>query len=211
MASCTCTYSSIHLSWRWQVENSCNLNSLQARRVCVCGRRGRGGCGHVHPCCPQQAYHSSSAPSKTKFACGQLFRLDRGEELAEMNTSCNNNLLLDLRHCNYPDQVRQAPVSKRHHESVVTRTSLARLPRRTCLGPALLTLLQRQQQAAVTLRQLGCQDLVSRQEPLRLSEIALHPIHLDTKVTLPVECHIDGRSRSGILLLRCNECRTLVL
>ena len=46
----------------------------------------------------------------------------------------------------------------------------------TSLGPAILTFLQRQRQAAVILRDLGCQLLVRRHEPL----------WRDTKVTMPV-------------------------
>ena len=68
-----------------------------------------------------------------------------------------------------------------------------------CLGPALLTVRQRQQQAAENLCEHGCQIVVSRQEPLRLCEVALHAFHLDARITLTVEFHLDGCSRSGIL------------
>ena len=73
-----------------------------------------------------------------------------------------------------------APCSllKERYNDYVTRTCLARFAKRTSLRPALLTLLQRQRQATTTLREVGCQLLISRQEPLPLGEIALHAFHL---------------------------------
>ena len=135
---------------------------------------------------PQQVYHSATSTSETKFACGHAFRLeqghhrtDRGDDLGEVTTSPSNNLLLDLRHWNCHDQAHHGYLSQTNNKSVLPRTGLARLPKRTFLGPAPLALLQRQRQAAVTLRDVGCQLLVSRQEPLLLGEIAptLHAFH----------------------------------
>ena len=101
---CPSTKLNIQFSLRWQIKNSWNLHSPASE--------AGGGCGHVHPCC--RLCHSPSSPSKTKFACGQQFRLeqrhhhiDRGEDLREVYSSPTNNLLLDLCRRSMPDQLRE--------------------------------------------------------------------------------------------------------
>ena len=93
MVGSTCTYPSIHLSLRWRVENSWKLHSPYERG---------GWKMWARPPVMSPATQHPSSLSKTKFACGQLFRLeqshhriDRGDDPREMNRcamhTCDNN------------------------------------------------------------------------------------------------------------------------
>ena len=83
----------------------------------------------------------------------------------------------------------------------MTRTCLATVAKRTSLGPALLALLQRQRQAAATLR-----EPVSRQEPHQLGEMALL-----LSTSTPWSPCLSSFTSMVAVGLRCNECRAVVL
>ena len=98
-------------------------------------------------------------------------------------------------------------MQRKSHVGTIGKDSHLRTTKRASLGPAivvvpqlgvvvdgreflctaLLAVLPSRRRAAASLHELGCQLLVTRAEPLRLDEIALHAVHPVATVALPVE------------------------